>query len=229
MPVYQDGDAVRQREYRIHVVLDQQNGDLAFELAQQIVHVGAFGGTQPGHRLVEQQQPRTGGQRDRQLELLLLAVRYLADRNIGAMGKPDAVQEIGGMRAQRPVLARVRPEAKTMSCAGLDGERDVVEGGIVVEQLGDLERARQAAPDAGRRRKAADLVICETDSAEILDQLAGNLQHQRRLACPVRADDGVQLVRANVERQVAGGDQAAEALYQSLDAKQRPVHRRLIA
>jgi hypothetical protein len=118
---------------------------------------------------------------------------------------------------------------KAVTGSRLDGERDIVERGIIVQQLRDLESARQPAFDARRRGKTADLFTRQVDRPRILGQLAGDLQDQRGLARAVRADDGVQLVASNVERQITGGDQSAEAFDQPFDAKQGIIHRRLVA
>ena len=61
-------------EHRFHVVLDQQDGNLALELAQRGNHARALVRPHPGHRLIEQQHARPGGERDGELELALLAV-----------------------------------------------------------------------------------------------------------------------------------------------------------
>src|SRR5262245_36501423 len=48
-------DAVREREHRIHVVLDQKDRHIALELAQQRDHARGFLRAYARHRLVEQQ------------------------------------------------------------------------------------------------------------------------------------------------------------------------------
>src|SRR5712691_11683667 len=51
----QDGVPVGEGEHRLHVVLDQQYGQLALELAQDLDHACALVRPHPGHRLVEQE------------------------------------------------------------------------------------------------------------------------------------------------------------------------------
>ena len=78
------------------------------------------------------------------------------------------------------------------------------------------ERARPSCAAAiGRQR--GDVAAVETDAAGVGRDLAGELADQRGLAGAVRPDDGVQLARRHVERDVVGGDDAAEALAQAVD------------
>ena len=53
--VNQNRDAVGEREHRLHVVLDQYDGDFLPQFLQQRHHAGGFGDAEPGHRLIEQQ------------------------------------------------------------------------------------------------------------------------------------------------------------------------------
>src|SRR5688500_3448263 len=61
--VNQHRDAVGEAEYRIHVVLDQDDGLRLLQLLQQRDHALRFVGAHAGHRLVEEQEARTGGER----------------------------------------------------------------------------------------------------------------------------------------------------------------------
>ena len=56
--------------------------------SSSVDHAGRFVMADPGHRLVQQQQPRRARERHRQLELPLLAMGELACNGIGAAGEP---------------------------------------------------------------------------------------------------------------------------------------------
>ena len=103
-------------------------------------------------------------------------------------------------------------------------ERDIVGGGEIRQQRGDLERARQPEPAAPIGRQPGDVAAGEMNGAGIRHQLPGQLADQRGLAGAVGADDGVQFAGRDVERQIVGGDDAAEAPHQVFDAEQGISH-----
>ena len=124
----QDGNPVGQAEHGVHVVFDKKDGDVAGQVFDQIHH--AFGLLRPGagHRFVEEQELRPGGQRHGQL---------------GGRCSPWASSPAGrAARSARPTWRkypaasantrpRWRPDARSEnSCrcrAALDGQRHVVD------------------------------------------------------------------------------------------------------
>ena len=153
--VDQHRDAVRQREHRVHVVLDQHHREAALQAAQRrdqplgLVAAGA------GHRLVEQQQLRLHRQRDRELQRALLAVRELAGRHVGALGEADLRERGQRGRVQRRLVGRATEEAEARPRARLHGERDVLQHREARQDRGDLERAREPARGARVHRQRA--------------------------------------------------------------------------
>ena len=89
---------------------------------------------------------RLGRERDRELELALLAMAEFGDRHVGALGEANPGER--GMRglAQRASLPRIGPETVGVAGMRLRGQRDIVGGGEIAQQRGDLERARQPSP-----------------------------------------------------------------------------------
>ena len=151
----------------------------------------------------------------------------LATTRIGAVGEADARERRARRLAQLALAARVAPEAEGVAGVRLHGERHVVERREVEEQRGDLERARE--PEAGCAARPAAPVMSlagEADAAGVGRDLAGQLADQRGLAGAVRADDGVQLAARHRERDVVGGDDAAEALGQAVDLRAAAQARR---
>ncbi|MGY3646094.1 hypothetical protein ACVWW2_001385 [Bradyrhizobium sp. LM4.3] len=103
-------------------------------------------------------------------------------------------------------------------------ERDIVGGGEIEQQRGDLERTRQAQRAAAIGRQVGDVATAERDAAGMRLQMPGELADQRGLASTVRADDGVQFTCRDVERDVVRGNDAAEAAHQLVNAEQRFSH-----
>ena len=173
-----------------------------------------------GHRLVEQQHARVGGQRHGEFELAVLAVAQLATEHVGARAEADALERRARRRAQLCLAARVAPEAERVAGMRLHGERDVLERGEIRKQRRDLERARQAELAAALHRQRGDVVAAELDAPGVGRDLAGELADQRGLAGAVRADDRrAARRRATSSAIVVGGDDAAEALGQALDPR----------
>ena len=93
-----------------------------------------------------------------------------------------------------------------------DGERERRQRRQRVEQLVDLERADDAAANALVRGERGDVVAVEEDRPRGRLENAGEQVDQRRLAGAVRSDQGVARAAREVERDVVGRRQAAEAL-----------------
>ena len=112
----QHGNAVRQRQHAIDVVLDQQHGVGRGELADQRADHLAVGFGQAGQRFVEQQQLRIGGQRDGDFQQPPLAVREVGAWLGRAILQPDRGQQRPGARVD--VLDARRRRATERSAAG---------------------------------------------------------------------------------------------------------------
>ena len=153
--VDQHGDAVGEREHRLHVVLDQQDGQLALELAQQ---------SRPCARISSGPMPAIGSSSSSMRGVVASAMAIsswrcspwlsLATSTSRAVGEADARQRRARGLAQLGLAARVAPEAEGMAGMRLHGERHVVERGEIGEQRGDLERAREAELRCGDRSAA---------------------------------------------------------------------------
>src|SRR5262245_28683804 len=137
--VDQDRDPVGEREHRLHIMLDQQDRQLALELAQRPDHARALLRSHSGHRLVEQQHARSRGERHGDLELPVLAVTEIGDQYVAPLGESHAGERGARRHAQVGLAARAAPEVEGVAGMRLHRERDIVEGGEIEEQRGDLE------------------------------------------------------------------------------------------
>jgi hypothetical protein len=120
---------------------------------QQLHHARGFVGTQAGHRLVEQQQLRLGGERHRELELALLAVAQLDTRTSARWrARPAPARPRAGSR-NRFSLRALPPEAERVPVMRLRRQRDIVERG----EIGSSEVIwnERASPSRLRDRPAA--------------------------------------------------------------------------
>ena len=102
------------------------------------------------------------------------------------------------------VAPGIGEEAETVPLPGLDRQRDIGERGFLLQQLGDLERAREAAMHALRHVQPINTPAIKMDLAGIGPGLADDLADERRLARAIGADQRMDFARAHVERHVVG-------------------------
>ena len=93
----QHGDAVRQFHHHLHVVLDDQDGEILGDAPHQLHRVVRLRGAHAGGRLVEAQQLRLGGERDADLQVALLAVREIGGQLVGLVEQADGLQHRLGL------------------------------------------------------------------------------------------------------------------------------------
>ena len=106
-PVIEDAHPIGDPHHDPHGMLDEQDGDAAFVAhpADEAHHVRAFAGIHAGHRLVQHQQARPGGERPRHLEPPLLAIGEVPRDHVAAAPEPDEVEDAPAHphgRAPRP-------------------------------------------------------------------------------------------------------------------------------
>ena len=128
--VVEADDAVGHAHHHLHVVLDQQHGDAErADAGQQLHEARGLGRVHAGHRLVEQQQLRLGGKRDRDLEQPQLAVGQRGRQLLGRA--PPGRRSCRISRASSAsclLLARHRRQAEQ------DGERALLGAQVQADQ-----------------------------------------------------------------------------------------------
>src|SRR3954463_106261 len=90
----QDGNRVRQVEHHVHVVLDQEDRELAVELHEKLGHFKRLAGGQTCRRLVEKKDARVARKPENDLELALFAVRKKANFGVRAIGEAGLLQQL---------------------------------------------------------------------------------------------------------------------------------------
>jgi hypothetical protein len=105
--VVEHRDPLADAHHHLHVVLDEEHGEvkLIAEPLDERGHLCRLSRVHPCRGLVEQEQLRLAGQRARQLEATLVAVRQvLGQVGLVAAGQPDQLQELLGPLPHRRLL-----------------------------------------------------------------------------------------------------------------------------
>ena len=188
-------------------------------------HAGGFFRPHAGHRLVEQQQARPGGERHGDFELAVLAVAEPVDAHVGALRRarraPSAARAGSRKPSSRRASRQKRNEWPQCACTA-----SATLSSAVKSRNSEVIWNERASPS--RLRRWTGSAVMSPPSKRMLPplwrDLAGQQADQRGLAGAVRADDGVQFAARDIERDGVGGDDAAEALGQALDLQQRLSH-----
>src|ERR1700716_2840218 len=98
-----------------------------------------------GRRLIQEQEARLERQGECELERPLLPVRKSPRGTIDDLRQPDLVQEETRRRLEAAEHRAVAPEPVSERGARLKRERHVLDDAQLLEQAGDLERARDAS------------------------------------------------------------------------------------
>ncbi len=210
----QDGNFRRHVEHHVHVMLDQQDGEMRIELHQELRHLGGLARRQAGGRFVEQQDFRIAGESEHDLELALLAMRQVAHLGVLAVEEARLLEQLMGLVVHVPIRGHEPPHDELRRAQTLDTEDHVVEHGQLRKQAGDLEGARHAERGAAVARPIGDVLAEQQHFAGGHGKDAGDEVEQRGLARAVGADDRFAVTRHHAQADVARGLQAAEALRQ---------------
>ena len=107
--------------------------------------------------------------------------------------------------------------AEVLARLVLHGHHHVLQARQAVEQAHVLERADHALAGDAVGVEADELVAVEEDRARVGRDGPGEQVEHRRLAGAVRADQGGDRALAQLDGELAGGDDAAEALADTFD------------
>ena len=181
---------------------------------------------EPLRGLVEDEQPRLQSEAHRHLEQALVPVRELTGAAPGALVQPEGTQRVLHPRRQLP-LVETQPGAGGIHQPALGRERDVLAHRERPVDARHLKRVDDARGDAVPGRHRGDVAPLEAHGPGARPQPAADHADQRRLARPVRADDGADLARLDPDGDVLDRAQAAEAAPEPLGLEQSRGHGRL--
>jgi hypothetical protein len=210
--VVQHDHPVRERHHHLHHVLDHADGEaqLGVDAAHQLDRRGGLVRGEAGHGLVEQQEAGRGGERAGDLEPLLVGQGEGGGDHVllaREAGEREQLQR-AGPRAAHPARAPERPADH------------VLEHRHTPEAPHHLPGARDAEPAHPLRPRAGDVGAVEDDPALVRVERAADAAEERGLARAIGPDEPHDLARLDRQRDVAVGDQAAEALGAPLDLQQ---------
>ena len=144
-------DAVGVLEHHVHVVLDDHGGDAlaAHDRGDGVHDLALVARAHAAGRLVEEQELRPQRVGERHVEQLALALREAAREHRCACraGRTGRARRSASLRTSLIEVGE-RRRCRGLAFAREDRQRDIVEGGELVEQVDDLEAARDAGLDA---------------------------------------------------------------------------------
>src|SRR5262245_41749557 len=211
----EDRDSLGEVEGHVHVVLDHDDRDVARDARHEAQDVAALGDGQAGEGLVEQQEPRSLGERHRDLDAPALAVGGLGEGPIGEMTEADRGERLAPAGDQRVLAPELDERIPAEPRQTEEGQGDVPEERLVREQRDDLVRARHAEVRAPAARHARDVAPEERDRARVGSKLSGDEVEQRGLARAIGADDQAPLSRLDEEIHTGRDPEAPERLLEA--------------
>ena len=152
--LHQHDDFARKPENNVHVVLDDQDGDIGRQPHQHVMNVMCFGGRHARRGFIQQQNAWLECKRNRDLQQPLLPVGKLAHDPIADMADAHLGQpRLRFLKARTP-LRSIAHHAPCELFPLRNGDRHVVTHAKLGEQRVDLVRARKPLMDAlfGRHR-----------------------------------------------------------------------------
>ena len=201
---------IRQVHHQLDIVFDQQDAQ-AFgrQATDQRLGVVRVGVTHALGWLVEQQHARAGGQRHRDFEPALLAVRQETGQLVRLVLQRKTFDQFVHPRQRR---AAVRHAAQQTAPAfdELRCQPQVLAHRQFEEQVGDLERARQAGGQHAVGACAGQVGAVEAHAAGAGPDGAADQVEQAALARAVRPDDGGDAAALCIEADAVDGDQRTE-------------------
>ncbi len=145
-------------------MLDEQDRAAGRDALDQVDGLVRLRRRHPGERLIEQEHRRIAREDEPDLETALVAVREVFGASVARVPQADVVEDAFGRGAQIAEPSG-EEEARLSVVHGLHGEAHVLVDGKVAEDVGDLERARDAETRALVGRERRDVAVFEPDAA----------------------------------------------------------------
>src|SRR5712664_888902 len=226
-----DHDAVGVFEDDVHVVLDDDRGDLvrSDDRADDVHDGRLLPGAHAAGGLVEKEELRLQSVGDGYVEQLALALRDDAGQLRALRLQPELAEDLERLIPHLVVASGQGEEPARHALAGEDGERHVVVERKLVEEVHDLEAPRDAGLDAAVHRQRGDVLAAEHDTAAVGIEEPADQVHHARLARAVGADQRQDLAFLDLEVDIVDGVGLAEGLAQLLGLQEVHGANRLLA
>src|SRR5512140_581731 len=223
LPLVHDHDAVRVLEDDVHVVLDDHRGDLLRPDARgdHVHDRRLLAGAHAAGRLVEEEQPGPERVGHGDVEQLALPLGDAPRQRERLRLQPELAQDSGRLAPDLSVVVGEGEEEARLALAREDRKRDVVEQGQLVEEVDDLEAARDAGGDAAVDGGPGHVLAAEEDLAAVGREEAADQVDEAGLAGAVGADQREDLAFDDAEVHVVDGARLAEVLLQLAGLEQR--------
>src|SRR5271156_4393431 len=195
----------RNAQGHVEIVLDDDVADIGWQRVEYGDEIASLRRRQTRGRLVEQDESRRAGQRQRDLELALLAVAQDRDRGLQDVVEMNGVSDRSRLR-HRGVAVRRTQQRKPASGNASTSDEDAVDDGQAAEQLTDLIGASQPAPNSFMHGKVGDVFAEEPYPPRCGGKVSGNRVEESRLPRAVRAENGPPLAGGNPKVDVGERD-----------------------
>src|ERR1043166_3203413 len=233
--VIENEDPHAESHHHLHVVLDQQHGDLKFlfhELDQlhQLLFLARI---HSGGRLVQEQKLWSRRQRTDDLQPALIAVGQTLALHVAQIFEFEYLQDVEHLVADLALFlveGSTTPEGMGDSMFQMHRERGphVVVNRQRREEANVLECARHAARRDGRSLPADERLPAELDRAGSRFVNSRDNVEDGSLAGAVGADKADEVARANLQRELRQRRQAAE-LHRAITQLKKRVHRHVVS
>ncbi len=215
----------REAEHDVHVVLDDQDRDLGGQRRDRVEDQVALGRGHAGRGLVEQQDLGAGGEREGDLDQALAAVGQRRDRLQRLLVEPEIASAARRPRRTAPRSVpsgrqkrRLEPVRSPSASATLSTTLELRNSWLIWKVRARPRRARACC---GRR--VTSRPSRKTWPADGRERAADQVE-QRGLAGAVRADQRLAAAARELEVDVRGHGEAAEALVQPARRERRRGH-----
>src|SRR6266481_6936574 len=230
-PAREDGalmhrhDPVGVLEHHVHVVLDDHGGDMirSDDGSDHVHDRCLLAGADPAGRLVEEEQLGLQGIGDGDVEQLALSLGDATGQLRRLRLQPELPEDVERLLPHGLLAVGEGEELPRQVLAGKDRERHVVEERQLVEEVDQLEAARDARLDAVVHGQVGDVGPAEGDGPAVRAQQAADQVDEARLAGAVGADQREDLAFADGEVDAIHGAGVAEVPGELLGLEE--VHR----
>ena len=129
---------------------------------------------QPGSRLIEQEEPRLAGERQRDLKLALLAIGQGAHDARRRLGQAPTLEQPVRLRIHVAIARRRTQEPHAASGGAVERQQHAVQYREPREQIGNLKGTSEAEPRAPVRAQSRDVGVEQHDAAGGRRHVAGD-------------------------------------------------------
>src|ERR1700694_5714044 len=226
-----DHDPVGVLEDDVHVVLDDDSGDLvrSDDRADDVHDGRLLPGAHAAGGLVEEEELRLESVGDGNVEQLALTLRDDAGQLRALRIQPELAEDVERLIPYLGVAIGQGEEPARHALSGEDGERHVVEERELVKEVHDLEAPRDAGLDPAVHRQRGDVLAAEHDAPAVGMEEPADQVHHARLARAVGANQRQDLAFLDLEVDLVDGVGLAEGLAQLLGLEEVHAWDRLLA